>query len=681
MLRHFFDALELKTKLLHYIGNEVIIFKMFKSILKSLGIGQKLLLFFSIGLLLIIISIGIAIVNIKNIDSSRESLTESSIPSLIGVNALSKFAIDLLESSNEIGSSTSLDELDIYRDSSITSIFQLKNELLNLKKNNNVENINILLNKLETNLNKKYKLIKSKLNTEIDYDHDLHIMRETIEIISQKINIFKINSKTESLNNFKNYNSQNNIVIARKEIDKIDLISELITRTAQVKKDLLSIDEANSKDSVLNVEQDFDHSLRIMTRTVVQHPELNLREQIGSHILTLIEHGQDTPDIFNSRMNLVDAQKQFSKLHAEVISLTVQLNIALNQLSEEVKFETEKSATNLHEIIKRNLFIFYFIAIVSVIIFGFIIWKFVYQDIVLRLLKLSSATKRLSKSDLNFEIDTSGNDEFSNLANAIDTLKNQTKERMKINEQLRKQSLLLKRSNEDLGLFAYVASHDLQEPLRAISSYSQLLSKRYSNKLDKEADKFIDYIVVGCSRMESLIDGLLRFSRVDTQESEKESIWIDTLLQDIKNDLKVRIDETFTLITWDDMPTIYADRVQIKTVFQNIISNALKYNHSKPPKIHIKAEKEEDFWKFYVSDNGIGIEKQYYDKIFVIFKRLHSRDKFSGTGIGLSICKKIVERHGGSISLQSKTNEGTTFIFTLPVDDRFRIESISDIAA
>ena len=240
---------------------------------------------------------------------------------------------------------------------------------------------------------------------------------------------------------------------------------------------------------------------------------------------------------------------------------------------------------------------------------------------------------------------------------------------------------MLQRSNEDLSLFAYVASHDLQEPLRVISSYSQLLSKRYKDKLDADADKFIDYMVSGCSRMESLIEGLLSLSRIDTNKGDSQSIWIKEILQQVKSDYQIKIKEKFALITWDEMPNIYADPSQIKTIFQNLISNALKYNESTPPKIHISAEKENDFWRFYVKDNGIGIREDQYKKIFVIFKRLHSRNKYNGTGIGLSMCKKIIERYGGEISVTSNESEGSTFIFTLPVDDRFIIDDTTRIAA
>lgn len=228
----------------------------------------------------------------------------------------------------------------------------------------------------------------------------------------------------------------------------------------------------------------------------------------------------------------------------------------------------------------------------------------------------------------------------------------------------------LSESNNDLEQFAYIASHDLQEPLRVISSYVQLLSRRYKGNLDAKADQFIEYTVDGCSRMEALIDGLLKFSRVGTNKSNKKLHSCHDILKNVANDLKIRITESNAKITWNELPEIFVDETQIGLVFQNLIKNGIKYNKNEIPEIEINCEQTNNLWEFTVQDNGIGIENDYHQSIFKLFKRLHSRSEYTGTGIGLSICKKIIEHHGGSIKVESKINEGSKFIFTLPVYKR-----------
>ncbi len=222
-------------------------------------------------------------------------------------------------------------------------------------------------------------------------------------------------------------------------------------------------------------------------------------------------------------------------------------------------------------------------------------------------------------------------------------------------------------SNNELEQFAYIASHDLQEPLRVISSYVQLISRRYKGKLDTKADQFIEYTVDGCSRMEALIDGLLKFSRVGTNKSDKKWHGCHDILKNVTNDLKVRVTESNAKISWSELPEIFADKAQIGIVFQNLIKNGIKYNKNEIPTIKIKCKQSDNLWEFIVQDNGIGIEESYHQSIFKLFKRLHSNSDYSGTGIGLSICKKIIEHHGGSIKVKSKKNDGSKFIFTLPI--------------
>ena len=239
-------------------------------------------------------------------------------------------------------------------------------------------------------------------------------------------------------------------------------------------------------------------------------------------------------------------------------------------------------------------------------------------------------------------------------------------ERKNATRELSRYAQELKRSNEELQQFAYVASHDLQEPLRMVTSYMQLLQQRYKEQLDPDAQEFISYAVDGATRMKSLIQDLLTYSRVETAAREFSVVEMNDVIKTLQRNLRFTLEETGTSITNDELPKIHADEQQITQLFQNLISNAIKFRSDQTPHIHLGVKREGRFWQFCVQDNGIGIDQQYYQRIFVIFQRLHNRSKYPGTGIGLAICKKVVERHGGTIWVESTPGQGTTFYFTLP---------------
>jgi len=223
----------------------------------------------------------------------------------------------------------------------------------------------------------------------------------------------------------------------------------------------------------------------------------------------------------------------------------------------------------------------------------------------------------------------------------------------------------LERSNEELKRFAYVASHDLQEPLRMIASYLQLLERRYKGKLDSDADEFIDFAVDGANRMKTLINDLLAYSRIESRGEIFTLLKCDEIISDVLDNLEVSIRENNAIITYDDLPEIIGDKTQIHQLFQNLVSNAIKFRKQGAPKIFIGVEEKENSWQFSVQDNGIGIDSQYFDRVFIIFQRLHTKEEYEGTGIGLAISKRIVERHGGRIWIESKPGEGSIFYFTI----------------
>jgi len=259
---------------------------------------------------------------------------------------------------------------------------------------------------------------------------------------------------------------------------------------------------------------------------------------------------------------------------------------------------------------------------------------------------------------------------------------NTAMEKVQLMCSLELQRLELERSNQELEQYAYVTSHDLQEPLRIIVSFLQLLEKRYGGQLDEKADEYIRYAVDGGQRMQQMISSLLELSRIGRADRKYERVDVEEVLNEVLGNLKIAIEEAGVVITHDLLPEISCNRPRIAQLLQNLIGNAIKYRNTDNPRIHISAKplpinamerltyattvRNQTIWRFCVTDNGIGMDQKYHDRAFVIFQRLHARDEYSGTGIGLSLCKKIVERHNGRIWFKSKPGVGTKFYFTLP---------------
>lgn len=295
----------------------------------------------------------------------------------------------------------------------------------------------------------------------------------------------------------------------------------------------------------------------------------------------------------------------------------------------------------------------------------------------------SVATAVIEKKNYSLRATRRSNDEIGMLTDAFNqmlahieerdeklltanrALQQEIEERKHVQDALRKNMQELARSNAELEQFAYVSSHDLQEPLRMVASYTQLLEKRYRAGFDEKGLLYLHYIVDGAKRMQQLINDLLMFSRVGTRGKELQPISSQSVLAVALHNLKPAIDESNARVEHDDLPMVMGDATQLTQLFQNLVSNGIKFHGDKAPKIQIRVTRQNDFWQFMVQDNGIGIDPEHFERIFVIFQRLHGREDYPGSGIGLAICKKIVDRHGGSIWVESGEEKGSTFYFTL----------------
>jgi signal transduction histidine kinase len=294
------------------------------------------------------------------------------------------------------------------------------------------------------------------------------------------------------------------------------------------------------------------------------------------------------------------------------------------------------------------------------------------QTITRPLERLGSQARRVAGGEFSTPLQiASGPREIAAVGGEIDAMRKRIVDELASVEaahtQLERQAAELRRSNVELEQFAYVASHDLQEPLRKIASFCQALQARYRGRLDERADQYIDFAVDGAKRMQTLINDLLAFSRAGGSAREREATELNDVVAEVQSALSGVLEDSGASVVVDELPAVLGDRTQLASLFQNLIANAVKFRGEEPPVVRIGALRQGDEWQLSCADNGIGIEPEYAERIFLIFQRLHSRDAYEGTGIGLALCRKIVEHHGGRIWLDTDHNGGACFRFTLPI--------------
>lgn len=313
-----------------------------------------------------------------------------------------------------------------------------------------------------------------------------------------------------------------------------------------------------------------------------------------------------------------------------------------------------------------------FVAVGAVVFFGiYFAWSLT-QPIV----RLTEAASRITADDFSVRADEARDDELGKLAHAFNTMTDKLIDsKLTLERRVAERTVALERSNRDLEQFAYVASHDLQEPLRMVASYTQLLERRYKGQMGADADEFIQYVVDGAKRMQGLINSLLEYSRVGSRTGPPTRFPLATAAEAARRNVEGALRDTGATVVVGELPEVVSDLDQMTQLFQNLFSNALKFKGSGPPRVEVSAQRGEGEWIVSVKDNGIGIEPQFKDRIFVIFQRLHARGEYPGTGIGLAVCKRIVERQGGRIWFESEgAGRGTTFKFTVP--DPEKLEAV-----
>ncbi|HEU4425336.1 MAG TPA: ATP-binding protein [Pilimelia sp.] len=387
------------------------------------------------------------------------------------------------------------------------------------------------------------------------------------------------------------------------------------------------------------------------------------RRQVALPILAAVDTGG--PEAARPLIN--DAARiRFDRLRESVTALQE----SVLQLRDHVAREARQTSNGLVALL--------ICAAVIVLVAGVAMLVLMHRMVTRPVLDLAAQVRAVASGDYDREISSGGGPELARLAADVDAMRRRIASDLAevrearsqiewVNEQLQAQAAELTRSNRDLEQFAYVASHDLQEPLRKVASFCQLLQRRYAGQLDERADQYIAFAVAGAQRMQRLINDLLAFSRIGRITAGFTDVDLDRVLAEVTTGVEVAREAADAEVTWSDLPVVEGEESLLTTLFGNLISNSLKFRRpGVAPRIHVSARRLDTDWEITVQDNGIGIEKEFAEKVFVIFQRLHPRDSYPGTGIGLAIVKKIVEYHGGRVWLDEDVTEGTTIRFTLP---------------
>ena len=417
---------------------------------------------------------------------------------------------------------------------------------------------------------------------------------------------------------------------------------------------------------VANIYDDFKLQLRSMARITAAIKPAQMRLTMAGFLQTLVQQLKNENNLFTQRIAVLQTQEQINRLNKLNRNIVTNLSAKVSTLVATATAATDHAFDQAQQTLQFSRVLLTVLAIAATVISLSILWFYVYKRIIRRLTDLSARTLRLSAGELDIEIEREGHDEIAQMATALQGFRDNARQLRQQEQLLQVQNRELLATNQQLDQFTHAAAHDLQEPLRKTLMFSQLLEMNLGEHKSKDIQNHLDQIMASTQQMQALVQALLDFSRADKSELNLKLAALDRCVDMALDALLVRLDTSAAVIERDQLPSLTVDRLFVTQLYQNLISNALKFvEPGTQPNIRLTAEQEHGSWVLGVRDNGIGIESKYNEHIFMPFKRLHRRDDYDGSGIGLATCQKIVQRHGGKLWVESELGKGAHFKFTL----------------
>ena len=505
---------------------------------------------------------------------------------------------------------------------------------------------------------------------------------DDIFISSEKIWYFSVISRKEQLE--KNIKGTDRIrkllkdirgTILKHKVNENTQKKQQDEKLSKIQESLIKIDSAMSQYNTQFILSDLQYlktryinAVREISNQVINIQNSKLKKKIAFYTANLLDESTTKTGFFNLANLLIKNKEIIEELRIENKKREKEINELLGSILETASINAEYELKGFDELVQKNIKVVVaclsFIFVLAFAIFYFYIIPYITR----RLIRLTKDTQSIASGNYDIDIDIRGNDEITQVAKALNLFRMSLIEKQKIEKDREELINRLTSSNEQLERFAFICSHDLQEPLRMVRSFSEKLENHFRDHLkdDEKGQKYFNFVSDGAIRSQALISDILEYSRIDNDAKKLEKIDLFELISGIKKTMRVSFDESNAVLIYDELPVIRGNKTQLVQLFQNLINNAIKYRKKDcVPKIDITCESQNLHWKFIVRDNGIGIEKRHSKKVFEVFKRLHHKGDYPGTGIGLAICKKIVERHGGKIWLESEYGQYSAFYFTI----------------